>query len=432
MTVSQADVEGRMEAQRFAIAVADEVLADLRRRLAATRWPDEVDGAGWDYGTNLSYLKTLVAYWRDDFDWRAQESMLNQYAQFRADVDGFGVHFVHERGKGPNPLPLIISHGWPGSFAQMLKIVPLLTDPAGHGGDPADAFDVVVPSLPGFGFSDRPREGGMAGQRVAELWARLMADTLGYRRFGAVGGDLGSGITRRLALAHPEPLAGIHLTDVGYPAADRSDLSEAERRYLGAVQEWAAREGAYAALHSTKPQTLAYGLNDSTPVRGYPGLAAWMVEKLRAWSDCDGDVERRFTKDEMLTTITIYWVTETINSSMRMYYEGRRIPPLSPEQPIEVPAGVAIFPKDLTIPPREWAEPGTRLRVSRATLDGDAARRAFRSDGRARTAGRGCARVLPSAPGSADVTRPDHLWCRWGSIRRPRLDLAQAPSGAAS
>ncbi len=349
-----------MGIQPFTIAVADDVLADLRRRLAATRWPDEVDDAGWDYGANLAYLKGLVAYWRDGFDWRAQEATLNQYAQYRADIDGVGVHFVHERGRGPHPLPLIITHGWPSSFAQMLKIVPLLTDPARYGGDPADAFDVVVPSLPGFGFSDRPRARGMNGQRIATLWARLMADTLGYRRFAAAGGDLGSPVTRRLALAHPDLVVGMHLTDVGYPTADRPDFSAAERRYLDAVRDWSAHEGAYMMLQSIKPQTLAYGLTDS-PV----GLAAWIVEKFRAWSDCAGDVERRFSKDELLTTIMIYWVTETINSSVRLYYENRGIPPLAPEQRINVPAGVAIFPKDLALPPREWAE--RSLRVERWT-----------------------------------------------------------------
>jgi len=349
-----------MSVQPFTIEVADEVLADLRWRLAATRWPDEIAGAGWDYGTNEDYLRELVAYWRDDFDWRAQEVRLNQFAQFRADFDGVGVHFVHERGRGPHPLPLIITHGWPSSFAQMLKIIPPLTDPARHGGDPADAFDVVVPSLPGFGFSDRPRERGMNGQHTAELWARLMADALGYRRFAAAGGDLGSGITRRLALAHPELVVGIHLTDVGYATADRPDLSDAERRYLAAVQDWSAREGAYRLLHATKPQTLAYGLTDSPA-----GLAAWLVEKYRAWSDCDGDVERRFSKDELLTAIMIYWATGTINSSVRLYYENSHAPSLTPEQRIEVPAGVAIFPKDLALPPREWA--ARSLRVERWT-----------------------------------------------------------------
>jgi len=349
-----------MDIHPFTIAVADDVLADLRRRLAATRWPDEVDGAGWDYGANLAYLKDLVAYWRDGFDWRAQEATLNQYAQYRADIDGVSVHFVHERGRGPSPLPLIITHGWPSSFAQMLTIVPLLTDPARYGGDPADAFDVVVPSLPGFGFSDRPRARGMNGQRIADLWARLMTDTLGYRRFAAAGGDLGSPVTQRLALTHPDLVAGIHLTDVGFPTVDRPDLSAAERRYLDAVRDWSAREGAYALLQRTKPQTLAYGLTDS-PV----GLAAWLVEKFRAWSDCAGDVERRFSKDELLTTVMIYWVTETITSSVRLYYENSHLPPLTPEQRIDVPAGVAIFPKDLALPPRAWAE--RSLRVERWT-----------------------------------------------------------------
>jgi len=258
--------------QSFTVNTSQTIMDDLQERLARTRWPDEVENAGWDYGANEDYLKDLVAYWRDSFDWRAQETMLNEFAQFRADVDGFGVHFIHERGRGPHPLPLIITHGWPSSFAQMRKVIPLLTDPASHGGDPADAFDVIVPSLPGFGFSDRPHARGMNGQRTAELWAGLMTDTLGYGRFAAAGGDPGSGITRRLALAHPARVVGIHLTDIGYPIADRPDLSKAERRYLDAARDWSAREGAYAQLQSTKPQTLAYGLTDS-PV----GLAAWIV-----------------------------------------------------------------------------------------------------------------------------------------------------------
>jgi pimeloyl-ACP methyl ester carboxylesterase len=349
-----------MKAQSFTIAVPDDVLSDLRRRLAAVRWPDEVADTGWDYGTNLEYLKDLTTYWRDHFDWRAQEAMLNRFSQFRADIDGTGIHFIHERGQGPKPLPLIITHGWPSSFAQMLKIIPPLIDPARHGGDPADAFDVIVPSLPGYGFSDRPRERGMTSRRIAELWAKLMAETLGYGRFAAAGGDLGSGITRWLALTRPELLIGIHLTDVGYPISDQPDLSDAERHYLDAARDWSVREGAYAMLHSTKPQTLAYGLTDS-PV----GLAGWIVEKYRAWIDCAGEVERRFSKDELLTNIMIYWVTGTINSSMRLYYENAHAPRLSPAQRIDVPAGVALFPKDLILPPREWAE--RSLRVERWT-----------------------------------------------------------------
>src|SRR6185437_12659227 len=315
-----------MRARPFTIAVPDDVLSDLRRRLSTARWPDEVADAGWEYGTNLEYLKDLTAYWRDHFDWRAQEAMLNRFPQFRADIDGAGIHFIQERGQGPKPLPMIITHGWPSSFAQMLKIIPPLTDPARHGGDPADAFDVIVPSLPGYGFSDRPREPGITSRRIAELWAKLMTETLEYPRFAAAGGDLGSGVTRWLALTRPELLVGIHLTDVGYPISDAPDLSDAERRYLDAARDWSVREGAYGMLHSTKPQTLAYGLTDS-PV----GLAGWIVEKYRTWSDCAGDVERRFSKDEILTNIMIYWTTGTINSSMRLYYENAHAPRLSPE-----------------------------------------------------------------------------------------------------
>jgi len=352
-----------MSVQPFTISIAHRILDDVQERLARTRWPDEVDGAGWDYGTNLTYLKTLVDYWQHHFDWQAQEATLNHFAQFRAQIDGFGVHFIHERGKGPNPLPIIITHGWPDSFYRMHKIIPRLSDPASFGGDPLDSFDVVVPSLPGYGFSDRPHQRGMTPKRTAELWAQLMRDMLGYRRFAAAGGDIGSGVTRLLALTHPDLLIGIHLTDVGLPTftPDPSELTFAEKQYLDTVQQWRMQESAYAMMHATKPQTLAYGLNDS-PV----GLAGWMVEKFRAWSDCQGDVETRFSKDELLTNIMIYWVSETINSSMRMYYEiGHTPPPLKPGQHVEVPAGVAIFPKDIGIPPREWAE--RTLRVHRWT-----------------------------------------------------------------
>lgn len=348
-----------MSVQPFTISIAQRILDDVHERLARTRWPDEVEGAEWDYGTNLAYLKTLVDYWQHHFDWRAQEAMLNHFAQFRVEIDGFGVHFIHERGKGPNPLPMILTHGWPDSFYRMHKIIPRLSDPASFGGDPFDSFDVIVPSLPGYGFSDRPHQRGMTPKRTAELWAQLMRDVLGYWRFAAAGGDIGSGVTRLLALAHSELLIGIHLTDVGLPTLtpDQSDLTFAEQQYLDAVQQWRMRESAYAMMHSTKPQTLAYGLNDS-PV----GLAGWMVEKFRAWSDCQGDVEKRFSKDELLTNIMIYWVSETINSSMRMYYEiGHASSPLKPGQHIEVPAGVAIFPKDIGVPPREWGERTLRV-----------------------------------------------------------------------
>ncbi len=343
-----------MEIHPFTIQIPQVVLDDLSERLARTRWPDEVDGAGWDYGTNLAYLRSLVDYWHNHFDWRAQEAMLNRFAQFHADVDGFGLHFIHERGKGPKPLPLILTHGWPDSFLRMTKLIPLLTDPASHGGDPADAFDVVVPSLPGYGFSDRPAEPGCAPDRIADLFAALMTRALGYPRFAAHGGDWGGSVTEQLAVRHAASLAGIHLTDVPYWhlfTTPVEDLSAEERAYLDAGQQWQRDEGAYALIQGSKPQTLAYGLTDS-PV----GLAAWLVEKFRAWSDCDGDVERRFSKDELLAHITLYWVTGTINSANRLYYEAQRHPPRDSGGRLSVPTGVAIFPKDLVPAPRAFGE----------------------------------------------------------------------------
>ena len=331
-----------MSIQPFTINVPQTILENLHDRLARTRWTDEVEGAGWDYGANLGYMKELANYWQHEYDWRKHEAALNNFAQFKAEVDGIGIHFIHERGKGPNPTPIILTHGWPDSFYRMHKIIPMLTDPARFGGDPANSFDVIVPSLPGFGFSDIPQQ-RITLDRTAELWARLMTDVLGYKRFGAAGGDFGSPITQLLALAHPESLVGIHVTDIGFYNLynQQSDLSEAEQRFLGAQQGWFFREGAYAMLQATKPQTLAYGLHDS-PV----GLASWIVEKFRSWSDCNGDVEQRFSKDELLTNIMIYWVTGTIRSSMH-YYSDMYAPKLQPGQHIEVPAGFASFPKDL-------------------------------------------------------------------------------------
>jgi len=308
-------------------------------------------------------LQSLVAYWRDGFNWRAQEAELNRLAQFRAEVDGFNIHFVHERGVGPNPLPIILTHGWPDSFTRYQKIIPLLADPARHGGDPKDSFDVIVPSIPGFGFSSRPNVCGVNSFHVAELWANLMSKELGYPRFAAAGGDIGSGVTRYLATIHPELLVGIHLTDIGIlrdllAPSGRTDLSEGELRYRSGAAEWIAREGAYMSLQSTKPQTLDYGLSDSPS-----GLAGWIVEKFRAWSDCGGDPDRSFTKDELLTNIMIYWVTGTIGSSTRMYFENSRtLPPIGH---INVPTGIALFPADILPPPKESAE--RRMQISRWT-----------------------------------------------------------------
>lgn len=357
-----------MNIQPFKIAVPQTTLDDLRARLAAARWPDEAEGTGWNYGTNLGYLKELVDYWQHSYDWRAQEAKLNQFAQFRAEVDGQNIHFIHIRGKGPNPTPLLLLHGWPDSFYRFYKIIPMLIDPASYGGNLEDSFDVIVPSLPGFGFSDRPNfSGGMKSLRSAGLLSKLMYEVLGYQRYAVAGGDIGSRVTRLLALAHPEQVLGIHLTDIGFPREiafppDVPNPSPAEGRFLGLAQMWFFQEGAYAALQTTKPQTISYALSDS-PV----GLAGWIVEKFRAWSDCDGEIEKSYTQDELLTNIMIYWVTGTISSSARLYREDslQSAPQLSIGQYIEVPTGVATFPKDLTMPPRELGE--RFLRVARWT-----------------------------------------------------------------
>ena len=346
----------------FTIAIPQDTLDDLRDRLARTRWPDEVEGADWDYGTNQAYLQELVDYWQHHFDWRAQETTLNAFAQFHTQIAGQGIHFLHERGQGPYPLPLLLTHGWPDSFYRMHKVLPLLTDPARFGGDPADAFDVIVPSLPGFGFSDRPRH-PMTLAQTAELWARLMGEVLGYPRYAAAGGDIGSWVTQQLALAHPEAVVGIQVTDLGLFTLQTHEpgLSEAEQRYFVALQRWFAQEGAHGMLQGSKPQTLAYGLTDS-PV----GLAGWIVENFRAWSDCEGEVERCFSKDELLTNIMIYWITQTIRSSFGYYRELNTLK-LPPNLKIEIPTGFARFPKDIpgSDPPRDLAQ--RHLRIERWT-----------------------------------------------------------------
>jgi pimeloyl-ACP methyl ester carboxylesterase len=302
----------------------------------------------------------------------AQEAAINRFAQFRAIVDGVRLHFVHERGKGPAPLPLVLSRGWPSTFYELLPLVPLLTDPASHGGDPADAFDVVIPSLPGYGFSD-PLQGPGSANRVPGLWATLMTDVLGYARFGAHGGDIGAMVANRLALEHPERLVGIHVTRAAdpYVGPGAAPLTAAEQELLADRARWHEHEGGYVHLQRTRPQSLAYGLADS-PV----GLADWIVEKWRAWSDCDGQVERRFTKDQLLTTVMLYWVTGTIGSSFRFHRDWAlgaaslpealaealadraEIPPgvvapLRRGERIQVPAALALFDYPC---PREWAE----------------------------------------------------------------------------
>jgi len=345
-----------MDVRPFTIAVEDSVLEDLQQRLADTRWPDEIPNTGWDYGSNLGYLKELVEYWRTKFDWRAQEAKLNIFNHFKSEVDGLDIHFIHEKGKGPNPIPLIITHGWPSCFFEMTKIIPLLADPASHGGDATDSFDVVAPSLPGFGFSDHAQDRGMEVQRVAGMWNKLMTQNLGYPKFAAQGGDIGSGVTARLGFAHSDTLFGIHLTSITRPTPylgpGSKPVTDAEQALITQRDKWFADEGGYNHIQGTKPQTLAYGLNDS-PV----GLAAWIVEKYRTWSDCGGDVEKSYTKDELLTIVTIYWVAQTISSSIRMYFENQKsLWTMEKDQKVPAPAGMAMFPQEISKPPREWGE----------------------------------------------------------------------------
>lgn len=349
-------VKGGRLISPFSIHVPDTTIADLRARLERTRWPREVVGGGWEYGVNADYLKELVDYWRRDFDWRKQETRLNDLAQFKTEIDGHDIHFVHVRARVPNAFPLVLTHGWPSTFFEMSKLIPLLTDPGAHGGDPADAFDVLVPSMPGYGFSTRPTAPFVSAQ-VPSMWTSLMA-RLGYTRFGAHGGDIGGGVTARLGQYHADSVVGIHVTNVyGSIRIGDPPLSNAERAYLLQQEEWERDEGAYEHLQQTRPQTLAFGLNDS-PV----GLAAWIVEKYRSWSDCGGDVERAFTRDEILTNVMIYWVTQTIASSFAPSWDSRHNPDPVPWVPITVPCGIAIFPKDLGRPPREFAERSYNVR----------------------------------------------------------------------
>jgi len=346
----------RMDIRRFTVDVPEHVLTDLTDRLARTRWPDEIDGSGWEYGVARAPLLDLTEYWQDQFSWREQERALNALPHFKATIDGLSIHFIHARASGGQAFPLVLTHGWPGSFVEMLELIPLLTHPERDGGDARDAFDVVVPSLPGYGFSDRPSAPGMTPARIAELWHALM-QALGYLRYGAQGGDWGASVAIRLAMQHPAELVAFHLNYipgnyVPFLGHGARELDVEERGFLDAAKLWMDQEGAYAHLQSTRPQSLAYSLNDS-PV----GLLAWIVEKFRDWSDCGGDVERRFSRDVLLTNATLYWITQTIGSSIRLYKEARAAPlRFARDDKVQVPCGVAHFPVEAPMPPRSWVE----------------------------------------------------------------------------
>jgi len=342
------------EPNPFTARVADDVLADLRERLARVRWPDEIADAGWQYGTDLTYLKELVGYWRDGFDWRAQEARLNAFRHFTVPLHGIDVHFIHQPGVGPDPLPLLLLHGWPGSFWEFHKLIPLLTDPARFGGEQVDAFTVIAPSLPGYGFSFQPGQPRFSRVAMADLFAALMTDVLGYPRFCSQGGDFGAIVTQRLAAAYPERLHGIHLNFLGglRDVSQPGHPTDEETRYLEEARRWQAEETGYQWIQGTKPQTLAYGLTDSPA-----GLAAWIVEKFRTWSDCEGEVERCFTKDELLTNVMLYWATGAINASFWPYYSWRHGDWTLADSPrIEVPAAYIAFPREINRPPRSMAE----------------------------------------------------------------------------
>jgi len=338
----------------FRIHISDEILSDLRERLKRTRWPDEIPNAGWTYGTNLAYLKALVAYWRDQFDWRKQEIELNRSRQYVVQLAGIDLHFVHEPGRGPNPMPLLISHGWPGSVLEFHNLIPMLTDPERFGADPADSFTVVAPSLPGYTFSFKPHQQRFSVEQIAQVFAQLMTDVLEYRHFGAQGGDWGAFVTSRLACDIPKQLYGIHLNFLAVPR-DPTGLknpTDEERRYLEELNRFIKEEIGYQWIQGTKPQTLSYGLTDSPA-----GLAAWIVEKFYAWSDCRGDLDACFGRDTILTNIMLYWATGAIGSSFWPYYTRLHGPwPVTKDRRIEVPTGYVEFPKEILRPPRSVAE----------------------------------------------------------------------------
>jgi pimeloyl-ACP methyl ester carboxylesterase len=343
-----------MHIEPFTIRVPDEVLSDLRTRIRGTRWPGQAPGLAWAQGTDLEYLKRLLAYWADDFDWRAQERRLNTFKHFRAELGAIHVHFVHERAREGDGIPLILTHGWPSSFLELLQIVPLLTDPKANGID-GPAFDLIIPSLPGYGFSERPARSNY--RIVARMWHELMHG-LGYERYGAGGGDFGSGVTTLMAIENPTAMIGIHLTtmeaDLWPPTGEGTrSMTEAERAYVAHMRQWDEVERGYSAIQSTRPQTLGYSLNDSPA-----GLAAWILDKWRAWSDSGGDLDVRFSREFLLTMLTLYWVTETITPSMRDYFDNRwHRAVIEPGTRVQVPTGFANFDSNFVSEgnlPREW------------------------------------------------------------------------------
>jgi pimeloyl-ACP methyl ester carboxylesterase len=333
----------------FQVHFNTSAVEDLKSRLAQTRWPNEIENTKWEAGTNLAYLRELCDYWQHDYDWGKNETYLNSFQHYRSDIDETGIHFIFEKGKGKKALPLLLTHGYPDSFVRFLKLIPLLT--ADENGI---SFDLVIPSIPGFGFSDKPVKRGTTPKRIASLFYKLMTEELGYSRFFAQGGDWGSSITEQIAIQYPGALLGYHMTDIPYYhlfAVPPGDLTIPEKKFMEAAKKWQMTEGGYAMLQSSQPQTLGYGLNDSPA-----GLASWIIEKFYRWSDCNGNLENCFSKDELLTNLNIYWLTQTINAANRIYYETAQQAPPENFKKIAVPAAITMYPKDLVIAPREYAD----------------------------------------------------------------------------
>ena len=338
----------------FKIFVPDSVLEDMRQRLLNVRLPDEPPLEPWSTGTSVAYLKKLLAYWRDDFDWRAQEDKLNTFRQFTVPLSGIDVHFIHEEGNGPKPMPLLLCHGWPGSVMEFYKLLPMLTDPARFGGDPADAFSVVAPSLPGYVFSFKPGQKRFSIEEIAEVFAALMTDVIGYKHFGAQGGDWGAFVASRLGFAFPDRMIGIHLNLLAVRRDPKmvDNLTPEEKIFLDQLKLFLKEETGYQWIQGTKPTTLAFALTDSPA-----GLAAWFVEKFRTWTDCDGNPENALTRDEMLAGIMLYWVSGAIGSSFWPYYARMHGPwPIPEGSTVDVPTGYVEFPKEILRPPRSVAE----------------------------------------------------------------------------
>lgn len=338
-----------MPPRPFQIHVPQDVIDDLRRRLASTRWPEPIPGAAWDYGANVAHVQELCRYWGESYDWRQQEAKLNAYPQFLANADGVDIQFWHVRGKGPNPFPLLLIHGWPGSMFEFFELIGPLTDPAAYGGRAEDAFDVVVPSLPGFGFGGRPQERGWGITRIAAAFDHLMREELGYARYGVQGGDWGGIIAAKMGSAHADHVAAIHVNFVIAPPP--VELSEADKAALDARNAFQALETGYSNVQGTKPDSLTVAQSDSPA-----GLAAWVIEKFQTWSDCNGDIESAFSRDALLTNLMFYWAPNSTASAARIYYEAMRDPGAFRYPKVEVPTAVAVFPKEPWRAPRHWAE----------------------------------------------------------------------------